>query len=55
MVQKYKLFSIIYGMIIIVLGVILPIVETAMKFIVEYKQDSDDVKALFTHILSVQF
>lgn len=43
MLMKYKLFSIIYGMIIIVLGVILPIVETAMRFIVEYKQDSDDV------------
>ena len=42
MIQKYKLLSIIYGMIVIVLGVILPIVETAMKPMFNH-QPGDDV------------
>lgn len=50
MIKKYKLLSIIYGMIIIVLGVILPIVETAMNSVVPFKQDSDDVNIIFLNV-----
>ena len=40
---KYKLYSLIYGLTIIVLAIILPIVETSMKGVFLKNQLADNV------------